>query len=342
MKKLARELVEKMPQLTVSRHQELALENTELNHPYINHTVAELAPKGDTRQGLDSAIVISGGPSLHLKKSVSQILESNYHGPIICVDGALGHCLRNSLVPDYVLTVDPNRTRVVRWFGDPDLESPAADDYFRRQEMDPYLGSQEVARNKELIDLVNHHGPKIKAVIATSASAPVTSRCLEAGMELYWWNPVYDDFEAEDSITRRVFQKNKVPCMMAGGNVGTAAWVFAHAILGKQNVALVGMDFGYSPEIPPEKTQYGKELAELFGDSWLDAFIDVHNPHLKQTWFTDPAYYWYRNIFLEMARKADCNTINCTEGGILFGKGIEFSSLHGFLDSHKQTAERNS
>ncbi|MCL0053643.1 DUF115 domain-containing protein [Dehalococcoidia bacterium] len=334
MKKLARELVGKMPQLTATRHSQLAIENTELNQPYIRQTVMDLAHQQGKDDGQTSAIVISGGPSLHQQNSVARIAESGYQGKIISVDGALGHCLRSGLIPDYVVTADPNRTRVVRWFGDPGLESPAQDDYFRRQEMDPYMASQEVARNREQLELVNKFGPRLKAVISTSASAPVTKRCLEAGMELYWWNPVYDDFDAPDSLTKRMYQLNKVPCMVSGGNVGTAAWVFGHSILGIKDIALVGMDFSYTPGTPPLNTQYGKEILELFGESAQDAFIDVRNPHLKETWFTDPAYYWYRQAFLEMALQADCRTFNCTEGGILFGKKIKFTPLQNFLSAH--------
>ena len=32
--------------------------------------------------------------------------------------------------------------------------------------------------------------------------------------------------------------------------------------------------------------------------------------------------------------KADCTTFNCTEGGILFGKGINFIPLQEFFSTH--------
>jgi hypothetical protein len=232
-----------------------------------------------------------------------------------------------------VVTLDPHPTRIVRWFGDPALTSTDEDDYFRRQDLDPHLGAEELTRNRELIELVNKYGPRIKVIISTSASQQVTQRCLGAGMELYWWNPLLDDFDAPDSLTQKVYHLNKVPCLVSGGNGGSAAWVFAHAVLGKKEVALVGMDFGYAPETPREKTQYYKEIADLFGEMAADAYIQVHNPYLKETWYTDPAYYWYRQSFLQMARQANCRTFNCSEGGILFGRGVTFIPLSQFLSS---------
>ena len=91
------------------------------------------------------------------------------------------------------------------------------------------------------------------------------------------------------------------------------------------------MDLGYAPGTPLENTQYYKEIAELFGPRAADAYVRVYNPHLKATWYADPAYYWYRQSFLEMARAAECVTLNCTEGGILFGKGVRFLPLKTFL-----------
>ena len=34
---------------------------------------------------------------------------------------------------------------------------------------------------------------------------------------------------------------------------------------------------------------------------------------------------------LEMSRKAECETFNCTGGGILFGEGVQWMGLGEFL-----------
>lgn len=337
MKRLAEEIVSRMPQLTVQRSASKALENARLNLPYVDRTITDLTSLRACN-GRNYAIVIAAGPSLHRKNPAIQILKSGCEGQIISTDGGLGYCLRNGLVPDYVMTLDPHPSRICRWFGDPELESRFDDDdYFRRQDLDPYVGVRERERNRELIDLVNRHGPKIKVAICTSISPNVARRCIEAGVKLYWWNPILDDIDDPKSITRKLYNSNKVPCMVSGGNGGSAAWVFAHQVLESKDVALVGMDLGYPPGTPLENTQYYKELWELFGERATDAFISVYNPYLKETWYADPAYYWYRQTFLQMASRARCITYNCTEGGIVFGKGVKFITLNKFFASRERT-----
>ncbi len=125
--------------------------------------------------------------------------------------------------------------------------------------------------------------------------------------------------------------------MNAGGNVGTAGWMLAHAVLEKRHVAVVGMDFSYYDDTPYSSTQYFQDLIDLVGEEDLEcAFIRIFNSHLNTWFYTDPAYFWFREAFLELAQDADCVTHNCTEGGILFGDNIRFEPLADFL--HAQNA----
>ena len=289
----------------------------------------ELAPQ-PLGEG-DAAIVVAAGPSLHRRRSLDRLRASRFKGTVVAADGALGACLRAGVVPHVVVSVDPHSGRIVRWFGDPALNAAPADDYFRRQEMDPVHSRDEIGANRALVELVNKHGPGIKAAVATSAAPAVSERCEQAGMALYWWNPMYDDYDRPDSTSRRLFEKNRMPCINGGGNVGTAAWVLTHAVLGKKRVALVGMDLGYPPGRPYAQTQYYPELRELFGERYEEAFIRLENPHTGETWYTDPAYYWFRDVFLEMVNDAKCQTYNCTEGGTLFGPGIKTVPLDEFF-----------
>src|SRR5262249_30981585 len=148
------------------------------------------------------------------------------------------------------------------------------------------------------------------------------------GMKIYWWNPMLDDPDKPDSVTQKLHASNGLPCVNAGGNVGAACWMMADAVLGKRHVALTGMDFSHYDGTSYAQTQYYKELAELVGEDKLDTvFMRVFNPHLESWFFTDPAYMWYRENFLSMVKEGDCKTANCTEGGILFGEGIDFVPL---------------
>lgn len=331
VKRLTKTQLDIIARQTLEKTAEAGLQNARKNLPYIKKTILDLTPEAGPGV-TDAAIIVSAGPSLHRKQPTRAILTSKFKGAVVAVDGSLGYCLRNGLVPDYVVTVDPHATRIIRWFGDTKLAHREADDYFQRQDLDPALNREEAARNQELIELVNRHGRSIKVIISTSVSEEIALRCLEAGMELYWWNPLYDDYDKPKSYSQQAYKLTKAPCMVTGGNCGTSAWVFAHAILHSKQTALLGMDLSYPPGTSIQNTQYYKEMVELFGDRAEEAFIRIYNPYLKQTWFTDPTYYWYRQSLLELARQADCSTYNCTEGGILFGKGIKFIPLKDFLN----------
>jgi hypothetical protein len=311
---------------TLKKTGEIGLNHAKRNLPFIQKTIRDLQ-KQIKNERSKPAVVISAGPSLHRKKSLETIKQIDFQGHLVAVDGSLGHCLRNGVVPDYVITVDPDPHRIIRWFGDPRIKDRPEDDYFRRQVLDPALNQDEVERNNELIELVNYYGSRIKVIISSSVSPEITLRCLEANMDLYWWNPVYDDYDNPDSLTRKIYKLNKVPCMVTGGNCGTSAWIFSHAIMKSPLVFLVGMDFSYPPGTEVKKTQYYEILKNIYPDDPESGLMKIYNPFLEETWITDPAYYWYNHNFLEMAPKAKCKTYNCTEGGILFGEGVEFVKL---------------
>lgn len=328
MSDLGRRIAGRLGEATYDRIASTGLANAEKNTPRIGRSVLELvaAPLGRGH----SAIVVGAGPSLSRRKSLERLAASGYAGTIVAADAALGACLRAGIVPHVVVTVDPHAERIVRWFGDPSLTVPRTDDYFRRQEMDELHRTNEIAANADLVRLVDTHARALCVAVATSASPVVVDRCEGAGMTLYWWNPMYDDYEQPDSVSRRLHRLNGLPCLNGGGNVGTAAWVLTHAVLGKRHIGLLGIDFSYAPGTPYQRTQYYPELRELLGERFCDAYIHVDN-WLGERWFCDPAYWWFRDVFLEMARDADCRTVNCTEGGILFGASVTTQPLEDFL-----------
>jgi hypothetical protein len=333
---LGKQIARALEGATFERVAGVGLANAELNRARIRRSVLELS-REPIGQGT-AAVVVGAGPSLHRRRSLERLRGSGFNGAVVAADGALGACLRDGIVPHVVVSVDPHPERIVRWFGDPSLMAPSADDYFRRQEMDPAHRRDEMAANRALVDLVDAHGPQMKVAVATSAAPAVVDRCEKAGMELYWWNPMYDDYERADSVSRRLHAANGLPCLNGGGNVGTAAWVLAHAVLGKRRVGLIGMDLSYAPGTPYEKTQYYPELVELLGERYPEAFVHGTNPESGERWFSDPAYYWFREVFLEMAAVAACETVNCTEGGLLFGPGITTARLEDFVASTKDAS----
>src|SRR3989441_3965949 len=231
---LGRRLASKLEAATFERIAGVGLENAAVNRPKIERSILEL---GDVVPGEgDSAVVVGAGPSLYRRDSLARLRKSGYTGTVVAVDGALGSCLRAGVVPHLVVSVDPHRERIVRWFGDPAMMVAPADDYFRRQEMDPRHAEDEIEANRALLELVDRYGPEIRVAIATSAAPAVVDRCEMAGMRLYWWNPMYDDYDKPGSLSRRLHAENGLPCLNGGGNVGTAAWVMSHAVLAKTRI----------------------------------------------------------------------------------------------------------
>lgn len=335
---LGRRIASSLGTITLEKVTEAGFENARANASLIAEGKSISALQRTSLMEGEEALVIAAGPSVHRHETAKLIKASRFQGVIVATESAMAWCLRHDIIPDLVVTLDPHAERIVRWFGAPNLteDSLARDDYFSRQDMDPKFREDQLRFNRELMDLVNKHGPRISIAVASSASPAVVGRVLESGMAAYWWNPMYDDDELENSLTRKIHAMNGLPCVNAGGNVGAACWVFAHSVLRKKRVALVGMDFGYYMDTPYSRTQYYKEILSLVGPDRLDeVFVRVMNPHLGREFYTDPAYLWYRDAFVDMAAHADCETYNCTGGGILFGPGIQWRELSGFLSRDK-------
>jgi hypothetical protein len=333
---LGRKLVAEMTALTRARHGGLARDNARRNRAFVGRGQSIAALRKEKIGSGDAAIVIAAGPSIRRKDPIKAIKESGFRGAIVVTESALAYCLRNGVVPDLAVTLDPHATRIVRWFGDPSLtaESLKEDDYFARQDMDRAF-ADELRANEELLRLLDKHGKNIRIAVSTSASSAVVDRVLATGMRPYWWNPMLDDPDVPGSVTAELQRENGLPAVNAGGNVGAACWMMAAHVLEKRHVALTGMDFGYYADTPYENTQYYREAVALVGEDNLDAvYMRVRNPHLGAAFYTDPAYMWYRECLIEMAADADCTTYNCTEGGILFGDSILFVPLAAFLAQH--------
>jgi hypothetical protein len=330
---LGLKLAAEMDKLTLDKIGPMGLANAAANLPFFGegHSIAALR-EADIGEG-DTAIVIAAGPSIAKRHPLEAIKQAKYRGALIATESAMYYCLRNNVIPDLVVTVDPHAKRMIRWFGQPDLtdEELAKDDYFRRQDLDKSF-AREKQVNDEIFRLLERYGPRIRIALATCASGAIVERVIATGMQIYWWNPMFDDPDLPESDTRQLYHTNHFPCINAGGNVGTACYMMAHAVLGKKNVALTGMDFSYYIDTPYRSTQYYADLVAMIGKENLDtAFIRIKNPHLNVWFYTDPAYYWFREIFLQLAADADCVTFNCTEGGILFGDNIKFVPLQHFL-----------
>ncbi len=326
-------LVQEIPHIGFKYHAARLLDSANKNLPFIQRTINDLSPlEGPKAQ---SGIIISAGPSVHRRQSIKRIKESQYPGTVIAVDGSYIACLKAGLIPEFVVTLDPHPTRVVRWFGDPEFEkNKENDDYFARQDLDIAFRRDSVEENQENIKLVNRDGCLSRAIVSASAAENVVKRLMEARFDSYWWNPLVDNPRDPTSLTRQMYELNRLPCMNTGGTVGNAAWVFASTRLKIPRIALVGMAFGYYGDTPYQHTQTYYELLERLGskDVVEEFFIENTFPLTGQKFYTDPTYFWYRSNLLELLDQVTgVETYNCTEGGTLVDERVPCLSLDEFL-----------
>lgn len=319
-----RALVDEITTIGLDYHRESITKNALYNKRYAENSVKSL-PKLEGEKARHG-IVISAGPSVKRTRSIERIRDAGYKGSIVSTDGGYVACLRAGLVPDYVICLDPHPTRIVRWFGDPDIEKHSAnDDYFERQDLNADFRGDSLRKNAENIELVNKHAAQTKVIVATTVHATVTDRLRAAGLQTYWWNPLVDDPTSATSITKQLFEINKIPCMNTGGTVGTAAWIFMAAYLKLPLIGVVGMDYGYHGSTPFEQTQtYYELLHRNGGKEGIERFFVKYKFDLTgDEFYTDPTYYWYRRNFLELFEKIQGpQTFNCTEGGTLMHERI--------------------
>jgi hypothetical protein len=310
-------MVSKITQIGLEWHKETILENSLRNAAHIQRTVRALLGQGKER-----ALVVSAGPSLYRNGTLRRIKSSNFRGNIIAIDGSYIQCLKVGIVPDYVVTLDPHPTRVVRWFGDPDFEKNSqGDDYFARQDLDVLFRQNAKAENEANISLVDGH--KVPLVIATTSPRTVVERT--QSFERWWFAPLVDAPQ-ERGITASIMEITDCPALNTGGTVGTAAWAFASSILGCQDVAVVGMDLGYYPNTPLEKTQ-----------SYHMVNGNPEMYHWEETpygrFYTDPTYYWYRQNLLDLLEANNMKLTNCTGAGMLYGRNVINMELEDWLKS---------
>jgi len=122
-------------------------------------------------------------------------------------------------------------------------------------------------------------------------------------------------------LTDSISAATKTPTMQTGGNVATFLWILAVAL--KANpIALVGID----------NSVYEKRQTEYPGVPHKKA----HGPY--GTAYIDPVYEHYANWHLAAIRTAKnelaINTINCTEGGVMYSEDVLDMPLLDFIEKY--------
>jgi hypothetical protein len=284
------------------------------------------------------AVVLARGPSFFRQGYIERLRKARALGRqflLLCADGTLAHCLDGGLTPDIVVTVDPS-IRILHWFGDPEGLT-AEDDYFLKDRDSP-KESKALIDPARTVGLLDKHGPRLRVAVNVFTHERVVDRLLAIGAQTLLYFPMSDDEEYMSAMWRQYPDLVSLSC---GGNVGTAAYNLSR-FLSVSRVCLCGFDFAYPPGTPLEQTQYFDLIAKNPGLA-NQLFVTVRNPHLRQVWFTDRVYLGYAHTLLRMvedAAKQGVQTVNATNGGILFGPKLEWGSLTDFLKKTPLTRER--
>lgn len=266
-----------------------------------------------------SAIVIGRGPSIDRYKHLELLANSNYKGTIICTDGAMPKVLKAGITPDkferfVTLTVDAQKWQE-NFYNDP---------------------------------ICYKYGDKINCILSTTVAPEVYDAAKRANMKVFWIHTLVDYNEGRASfnkiaglMTRVKNHQRGLPAIQTGGNVGTAAWIIAWSILKRTTVALIGIDHGYYTEIPWEEINYHSEPmpkdVDQNSEVFKRAYPTIYNPYFNCYCKQDPPFVYFSNALKEFIQRTTkiVKTINATEGGAIFGDGIECMTLKNFLEKYK-------
>lgn len=320
-------LVADIPSIGRDWHEQTLLDNARRNRALMHRSIREVKP-------LDRAVlVISAGPSLYRQKSLERLsvhVGMRPHPVIVAVDGAYIQCLEHGIIPDYVITMDPHPTRIVRWFGDPDFEAHSrGDDYFARQDLDEAFRVDALATNLRNIGLVDRYAGASRLIVCCCAPETVVERTATFPVRL-WFAPIVDNPQAPGSLTYRLADLTRLPSLNTGGTVGSAAVMFAHCLLRAKRIGAIGMDLGYYADTPYLRTQSWNMVKDMPGDA-RDYYPSVTHPEWGEC-YVDPTYWWYRQNLLSLLKAGEFTLHNLTGGGSLYGPHVVCWKLEDWLE----------
>jgi hypothetical protein len=269
------------------------------NMPYIveNPDIKEVFGKHENTP----AITIGAGPSLFDNASgtdhLKMIAESDFDGVIIATDRILKDCYEYGIHPDYVVVVDGSERIYDRFFDH---------------------------------DIVRENAHHTTAIITNHTNPSVVKEWGEYGGGIvFFTSGISQEILPNAASIIGLITDNTE--LNSGGNCGSFSINAAHSM--KCNpVALIGMDFSYKIGTPLSDTHYYQSYKDRTGftdeEMWdNELFKTFHNPFFDTDCIVDTMFLTYaeplRDYWIKEFGKNGTRIINCTEGGVLYGDGIE-------------------
>jgi hypothetical protein len=313
------ELVSRITAIGLEHHAQTILENSRRNAPFIGRTIRDVERMDETVLLSRQVLRCTGAKSYRrIGNVLGRCVSANRAVTVVSTDGAYIQCLKAGIKPDWVVTIDPHPTRIVRWFGDPDWERTAG-----MMTISSDKTSQKISERTALSECSEYTlGGRSSGEARHMQRCPANVVARTAGFERYWFAPLVDDPD-EAGITRTICAETGLPALNTGGTVGTAAWAFAHWVL-KAREWSVGWTYGYPADTPLKNTQ---EWNLTGGDP------DLYPKVPERGYYTSPTYFWYRSNFLDLLESADARVTNCSGAGLLYGDRVDEMSLEAWLKS---------
>jgi len=279
------------------------------NMPYIVDK-PDVKEKIGRYNGSTPAIVIGAGPSLSDNASgtdhLKMLAESDFGGVIIATDRILSDCYAYGIYPDYVIVVDGSERIYDRFFDH---------------------------------DIVRENAHHTTAILANHTHPSVVKEWDEHGGEiLFYTSGISNEVLPNASSIIGLITDNTE--LNSGGNCGSFAINVAHYM--KCNpVALIGMDLSYKIDTPLSETQSYPSFKEKTGYSdeemWdNELYRTFHHPFFDTDCIVDLIFLTYmeplRDFWIPKFVKAGTSIINYTEGGAIYGDGVECGWFKDFLE----------
>ena len=299
-----------------------------LNNIWNESSARELTHNQNNMNKNSSAIIIGKGPSLKKKNHLKILAESDYKGTIVCCDGALIECLKAGVTPEkfpkfFVVSIEARN--------DSTKNLP-------RSDLKKYFDHE----------LVRKYGNSIYGLFSTVADPGAIDLARKSGIHIYWFHALFDYSDGKKSfnniaalMVRSKKHTHGLPGLQTGGNVGTTSWFVAWQILKCKNIALIGINHGWNIDDPSELIlSHGHEFPvpeiDKSGSSFEKLFPKIYNPEFNCTCILDPIFQYYSKALKEFIRRSPewVNTINATEGGIIFGERISCTKFTTFLEKY--------
>jgi hypothetical protein len=279
-----------------------------------------------------AGIVIGAGPSVRpeLGSKHLDMIAQEWKGATVVCDRMTIPCLEHGIIPTVIGSVDGSRDHIIKWFKDPIVEEYG-------DQLHVFCGTT-VAHN--VIEYLLCH--KVNVYFFNPLMDHVQNvieYLLCHKVNVYFFNPLMDHVQSRTSMTYRMANMNGITCMSAGGNIGSGCMVIGY-YLHLNPIGLVGIDFGYRKDDPIENTAYYSALMK--GTGGVTAHVEklfkhIHHPFFKTDAITDTIFWYYREAFLGLVLTTkNYRVVNCTEGGTLFGQGMECMWLQDYIDEFSE------